>query len=125
MVGCGHNFNDFTRCQTSTTMPAVTLVVPFLWESVGAWGSQGTAIKTLLSVLAAQVEPTQIELPQCDVIASETAAQPAAVQLRIEDGQSSEQVLSEVLSAITSLLGESIGADEPLMSAGLDSLGAN
>lgn len=108
-----------------TKMPAVTLAVPFLWETVSAWGSQGTAIKTLLSEIAAQVEPTQIELPQCDVTASETAAQPAAVQLRVENGQSSEQVLSEVLSAIISLLGESIGADVPLMSAGLDSLGAH
>ena len=107
-------------------MPTVTVAVPFLWSSVHQWGSQGASIKHILSGLALVIEPELGDkpLPQHTIATNSSAAViPRIVESSMSLPERTADILSEVMEAISSVVGSSIGAEEPLMASGLDSLG--
>lgn len=109
-------------------MPAITVAVPFLWSSVLQWGSQRGGIKHLLSNFAAATEPERdsLPLPQRTMHYAKYASAEEMLNRELPSvslPQRTAEILSEVMVAIASVLGASIGAEEPLMASGLDSLG--
>ena len=100
--------------------PAVLVAAGFLWRDVHSWGhetgAQGTVIKPLFAALAADVpaeEPQPGRSTQTLRLQASEAVSRAAVQAQ-----------AAVSAALRGLLGDTVASDQPLMEAGLDSLGA-
>ena len=99
--------------------PAVAAGVPFLWDRLAAQQQQrgGAAATSLFSEFVSSSSSAASSATRAVPSLAAVAAVPAAV--------SSAAVLADVLAVLRGILGSSdISAGEPLMAAGLDSLGA-
>ena len=107
-------------------MPAVTIAVPFLWHLVRQWGSPRAPITHLLTDFTDAAEPESGDLVQSERSSATSTSGEAWLSSVVPttSGTQVSNVLPEVMGAIASVLGASMGAEEPLMAAGLDSLGA-
>ncbi|KAK9815806.1 hypothetical protein WJX72_009873 [[Myrmecia] bisecta] len=97
---------------------AGTAVVSIQW---GAWVSSGMASG---AVLARLHRIGQGVLASAGGSGAPLAQRAAGLPSTATPQISAAFILKEVQSAVTSVLGEAVGNDEPLMSAGLDSLGS-
>ena len=110
-----------TVLASGASLAALVTAVPFDWAKVVARHASG--VPPIFSACAALAEPSPTQ-----PAASQTAPhRPALSQIqRSQPTQSQEQLRArlqaEVAAAAASILGGSIGANEPLMAAGLDSL---
>lgn len=106
---------------TGATTPAVTAAIPFRW---GRFMRQPRNRALPLFEEFALPEPTTQPAPAAAVpavghpaVAAAPAEPPAAAVPSLAD------VLSVVLAAVAAVNGEGVGEDQPLVQAGLDSLG--
>jgi NADPH:quinone reductase-like Zn-dependent oxidoreductase/acyl carrier protein len=119
------SLNAILRCASATAAPSIAQVAvnDFLWsaylkESCSPFFAEFEPEKTIedqstLSVFGAGNRSAAVK--QAKGASKSSASDPAALR---------QQVHSEVKAAILQVLGQSIGDEEPLMSAGLDSLGS-
>jgi NADPH:quinone reductase-like Zn-dependent oxidoreductase/acyl carrier protein len=94
----------------------VLAAVPFSWEQFISWqrSQKGTSLPTLYAEFVADLElqPSMVDTPAGGAGGAGGAVLDAVF------------VESQVQEAVAAVLGQSVGRDEPLMAAGLDSLGA-
>ena len=100
----------------SLPAPAVIAVNPFDWPTY-------TASMTAIPHFFAGLAPSASSLATAVGIADQDLQQPANTLIQTP-AISQEGVLRQVQAVLQSIVGESIGTGEPLMSAGLDSLGS-
>ena len=101
---------------------SILTAAPFKWNDVAKWKLQRRYIPSIfLDVMEAAVGPSLVEIE-----GEEAAAAAANMAIRRMSPEEYQQFVSdEVSQTVASILGTSeIGANESLMSAGLDSLGA-
>ena len=101
--------------------PPVVAGVPFLWDRLAAQQQQQGAAEPML--LAAMIASSTGTRSGSSVVSAPAAAAPAPAAAAAA-GASQAAVLAGVLEVLRGILGADISVDEPLMAAGLDSLGA-
>lgn len=99
--------------------PAVIAINPFNWP---AYTAAMTPIPHFFAQLAAPAAASATAGSHADVTAAADSGRDAAAPGTA--ALSPELVLGQVQAALQSIIGEGIGLEEPLMSAGLDSLGS-
>jgi acyl carrier protein len=109
--------------------PAVLAALPITWgpflahvpQPPSSYFSEFTGAALGAAAAASPTGPTP--QPQ-ELDASNPAAQAAVATAAVDAAAAEQQVFEAVDDAVSSILGASVEPDEPLMSAGLDSLGA-
>ena len=115
---------------TSAVQPAQLTAVPFVWDRfLTSSGSAQTA--GIFDEFTAQLQPQQVSQSSAGTTgsavlmsspAAESASSAAITGLTAE--QRLAYLTTEAASAVTNVLGTAVAFTEPLMAAGLDSLGA-
>ena len=102
MISASSGLGMLAALLADAAPPSVVAAVPFLWESVPA--------KTPVSPFFSSMIETTEQAPQSDEGQEDASLAAASLEPKIH-------------TVVAGILGASVGRDEPLMAAGLDSLG--